>query len=118
MPDEESLKLGLPVIQALAAEVELRRPAGGGTEVRMAFATPGSRLPDRGDGDQAGEAPSLELLPAIGPVGERPELIAAATIAIAPDRLARRSCPAWSAPWRRAPTSRPIASQTRSWWRT
>jgi serine/threonine-protein kinase RsbW len=93
MPDEESLKLGLPVIQALAAEVELRRPDGGGTEVRMAFATPGSRLPDRGDGGKAGEAPSIELLPAIDPTGERPELIAAATIAIATDRLARTVLP-------------------------
>jgi hypothetical protein len=93
IPDEESLKLGLPVIQALAAEVELRRPADGGTEVRMTFATPGSRLPDRGDGDRAGAARSLELLPAIGPEGERPELIAAATIAIAPDRLARTVLP-------------------------
>jgi anti-sigma regulatory factor (Ser/Thr protein kinase) len=93
MPDEASLKLGLPVIQALAAEVELRRAGGGGTEVRMTFATPGSRLPDRVDGDRAGAAPSLELLPAIGLVGERPELIAAATIAIAPDRLARTVLP-------------------------
>jgi serine/threonine-protein kinase RsbW len=94
MPDEESLKLGLPVIQALAAEVELRRPDGGGTEVRMVFATPGSRLLDRGgDQGQAGEAPSIELLPAIDPTGERPELLAAATIAIAPDRLARTVLP-------------------------
>jgi serine/threonine-protein kinase RsbW len=93
MPDDESLKLGLFVIQALAAEVELRRPAGGGTEVRMTFATPGSRLPDRGDGDRAGEAPSLEPLPAINLVGERPELVAAATITIAPNRLARTVLP-------------------------
>jgi serine/threonine-protein kinase RsbW len=94
MPDEESLKLGLHVIQALTTEVELRRPDGGGTEVQMAFATPGSRLPDRGDGARAGEAPSIELLPAIGPTGERPALIAAATIAIAPDdRLARTVLP-------------------------
>jgi len=93
--DEESPKLGFPVIQALAAEVELRRPHGGGTEMRMAFSTPGSRPPDRGDGDrqQAGTAPSLELLPAIGPEGERPQMIAAATIAIAPDRLARTVLP-------------------------
>jgi serine/threonine-protein kinase RsbW len=93
IPDEESLKLGLPVIQALTAEVELRRPAGGGTEVRMTFATPGSRLPERGDGDQVGAARSLGLLPAIDPEGERPEMIAAATIAIAPDRLARTVLP-------------------------
>jgi serine/threonine-protein kinase RsbW len=95
MPDGESLKLGLPVIQALATEVELRRPDGGGTEVRMEFATPGSRLADPGGEGQGrtGAAPSLELLPAIGRTGERPELIAAATIAIAPDRLARTVLP-------------------------
>jgi serine/threonine-protein kinase RsbW len=93
MPDEASLKLGLPVIQALATKIELRRPDGGGTEVRMAFATPGSRLPDRGDDGQTGEAPSIELLPAIDLAGERPELIVAATIAIAPDRLARTVLP-------------------------
>jgi len=93
MPDEESLKLGLPVIRALAAEVELRRPADGGTEVRMTFATPGSRVPERGEGNQDGADPSLELLPAIGLADERPELIAAATIAIAPDRLARTILP-------------------------
>jgi serine/threonine-protein kinase RsbW len=91
----ESLKLGLPVIQALVAEVELRRPEGGGTEVRMEFATPGSRLAYRGGEcrDQAGEAPPIELPPAIGLAGERPDLIAAATIAIAPDRLARAVLP-------------------------
>jgi serine/threonine-protein kinase RsbW len=93
MSGEKSLKLGLPVIQALAAEVELRRPHGGGTEVRMEFATPGSRLSDRGDEVQAGAAPSIELLPAVGLAGERPALIAAATIAIAPDRLARTVLP-------------------------
>jgi serine/threonine-protein kinase RsbW len=91
--DEESLKLGLPVIQALAPEVELHRPDGGGTEVRMEFATPGSRLAEHGDGSQAGEAPSIELFPASGLEDERPELIAAATIAIAPDRLARTVLP-------------------------
>jgi serine/threonine-protein kinase RsbW len=93
MPDGESLKLGLPVIQALATEVELQRLDGGGTEVRMAFATPGSQLPDRGEGNRTGAAPPIELLPAIGLTGERPELIAAATIAIAPDRLARTVLP-------------------------
>jgi serine/threonine-protein kinase RsbW len=86
-------KLGLPVIRALAAEVALRRPVGGGTEVHMEFATSGSRLPDLEDGDRATTAPSLELLPAAGLAGERPEPIAAATIAIAPDRLARTVLP-------------------------
>jgi serine/threonine-protein kinase RsbW len=41
--DEGSLKLGLPVIQALAARVELDKRASGGTEVRMEFATPETR---------------------------------------------------------------------------
>jgi serine/threonine-protein kinase RsbW len=91
--DEQSLKLGLPVIQALAAEVELRRRDGGGTEVWMEFATPGSRLPDRGDGSWSEAVPPIELLPAIVDGEERPELIAAATIAIAPDRLARTVLP-------------------------
>ena len=86
-------KLGLPVIRALAAEVALRRPASGGTEVCMEFATPGSRLPDRGDGGRAATASSLELLPVAGLAGERSEPIAAATIAIAPDRLARTVLP-------------------------
>jgi serine/threonine-protein kinase RsbW len=93
MPAEESLKLGIPVIRALAAEVELRRPDGGGTEVRMEFATPGSWLPERGDEGQAAEAPAIELLPATGLAGERAELIAAATITIAPDYLARTVLP-------------------------
>ncbi len=93
--EDEGLKLGLPVIRALSDEVELRRPAGGGsgTEVCMEFATPGSRLPDRGRGIQAEASPWLELLPAIGPPDERPKLIAAATIAISPDRLARTVLP-------------------------
>ncbi len=90
---EGSPQLGLPVIQALATAVALRRPAGGGAEVCMEFATPGSRLPDRGDGGQAAAAPSIELLAAIDLAGERPQPSAAATIAIAPGRLARTVLP-------------------------
>jgi serine/threonine-protein kinase RsbW len=97
--DEEGLELGLPVIQALAAEVELRRPAGGGTEVRMEFAAPaGSRLFDLGDGERPAAAP-IELLPqgALSVLEElsvqRPEAIVAVTIAITPDRLARTVLP-------------------------
>jgi serine/threonine-protein kinase RsbW len=90
--DEESLKLGLPMIQALAAPVELHQRAGGGTEVRMQFATPGSRPLDRGEGEQAA-APPIELLPFEGLPEQRPGLIAAATIAITPDRLARTVLP-------------------------
>ncbi|HEY3865126.1 MAG TPA: ATP-binding protein [Solirubrobacteraceae bacterium] len=89
---EESLKLGLPVIQALAGAVELRRPAGGGTEVCMEFATPGSQPPDPGS-EVNTEAPAIALLPALGNANDGAELIAAITIAIAPDRLARAVLP-------------------------
>jgi serine/threonine-protein kinase RsbW len=89
---EESLKLGLPMIQALAATVEFHQRAGGGTEVRMEFATPGSRPFDRSPGAQAA-APSIELLPLEGLRERRPELIAAVTIAITPDRLASTVLP-------------------------
>jgi len=97
--EEESLELGLPVIRALASEVELRRPAGGGTEVRMEFAAPaGSRL-DLGGGDGSAAAP-LELLSqkALFMAAEelsvqRPAPLAAVTIAITPDRLARTVLP-------------------------
>jgi anti-sigma regulatory factor (Ser/Thr protein kinase) len=99
---DESLRLGLPVIQALAAEVELRRPPGGGTEVRMEFSTPGSRpLQDARSAESS--APAIELLPMGGagaeeisaeePSSERLEPIAAVTISITPDRLARTVLP-------------------------
>jgi serine/threonine-protein kinase RsbW len=86
-PAEGSLKLGLPMMRALAAGIELHQPAGGGTEVRMEFTTPGSRTLERG---RVGEGPGhpIEL-----PAPQRPELIAAATITIAPDRLARTVLP-------------------------
>jgi serine/threonine-protein kinase RsbW len=90
---EESLKLGIPVIQALAAAVEFRRPAGGGTEVCMQFATPGSRLPEPGSEGDA-EAPAIALLPAIGNTSDGAGSIAASiAIAIAPDRMARAVLP-------------------------
>ena len=90
--DEESLKLGLPMIQALAATVEFHRRAGDGTEVQMEFATPGSRPFERRPGEQA-PVPAIELLPLDDLREERPELIVAATIAIAPDRLASTVLP-------------------------
>jgi anti-sigma regulatory factor (Ser/Thr protein kinase) len=86
-PAEGSLKLGLPMMRALAAGIELNQPAGGGTEVRMEFTTPGSRTLERGRGGE-GLGPPIEL-----PAPQRPELIAAATITIAPDRLARTVLP-------------------------
>jgi serine/threonine-protein kinase RsbW len=90
--DEESLELGLPMIQALAGAVEFHQRACGGTEVRMEFAAPGSRPFARSPGGQAVAAP-IELLPLEDLRDERPELIAAATIAITPDRLARTVLP-------------------------
>jgi serine/threonine-protein kinase RsbW len=86
-PAEGSLKLGLPMMRALAAGLELHQPTGGGTEVRMEFPTPGSRPLEWGRGAD-GPDPPIEL-----PAPQRPGLIAAATIAIAPDRLARTVLP-------------------------
>jgi serine/threonine-protein kinase RsbW len=100
-----SLKLGLPVIAALASRVGFRVRTGGGTEVRMEFATPpgsdarrefastlddGSRL-DRSPGDGADEFPLIELVAGQGSEGS--ELITAATIAITPEPLARSVLP-------------------------
>jgi serine/threonine-protein kinase RsbW len=90
--DEESLKLGLPMIRALAATAEFHERAGGGAEVRMEFATPGSRPFSPSPGEQT-VAPPIELLPLEGLREQRPGLIAAATITITPDRLARTVLP-------------------------
>jgi serine/threonine-protein kinase RsbW len=90
--DEGSLKLGLPIIRALATTAELHQRTGGGTEVRMEFAAPGSRPFDRSPGEWA-VAPPLGLPPLENVLEQRPELIAAATIAITPDRLARTVLP-------------------------
>jgi serine/threonine-protein kinase RsbW len=40
--EEEALGIGLSIIQALAPRVEFKEVEGGGTEVRMEFATPGA----------------------------------------------------------------------------
>lgn len=90
--DEESLKLGLPMIQTLTATAEFHQRGRGGTEVRMEFAAPGSR-PFARSSDEHAVAPPIELLPLEGLEGERPALITAATIAIRPDRLARTVLP-------------------------
>jgi serine/threonine-protein kinase RsbW len=90
---EESLKLGIPVIQALTTTVELRRPACGGTEVCMEFATPESRLPEAGSEGHA-EATAIALLPSIGNTSDGAGSIGASiAIASAPDRLARAVLP-------------------------
>jgi serine/threonine-protein kinase RsbW len=45
--DQWIVGIGLPVIEALVQQVEFADTAGGGTEVRMQFATPGARTLDR-----------------------------------------------------------------------
>jgi len=86
--DAGSLKLGLPVIAALASRVELHKRPAGGTEVRMEFATgPAPPLdPSPRDGP---EIPRVELSTAEHPT----ELITATTITITPNRLARTVLP-------------------------
>jgi serine/threonine-protein kinase RsbW len=80
--EEAALGIGLSIIQALAPRVEFRDVAGGGTEVRMEFATP-----------RAAALPA----PALGgfepPLLERLELTTTTGLAIAPSALARRVLP-------------------------
>lgn len=78
----QNLELGLPVIQALADSVEFHSRASGGTEVRMEFVTPETSSLQATAHDQ------IDF-----PLFEQPELIATATIAITPDRLARAVLP-------------------------
>jgi serine/threonine-protein kinase RsbW len=80
---EASAGIGLPVIHALAQRVELREPAGGGTEVRMEFTTPkaGALVPP--SSQEGFEAPSFAG-------AENAETIG---MAIAPSTLARAVVP-------------------------
>jgi serine/threonine-protein kinase RsbW len=88
-----SLKLGLPVIAALASRVELRARDGGGTEVRMEFAGPrGSNVRTELE-PAAGEQSELLERSELIERSEGSELITAATIAITPERLARTVLP-------------------------
>jgi serine/threonine-protein kinase RsbW len=91
--DGGSLKLGLPVIAALASRVEFRACDGGGTEVRMEFATPpGSDA--RAELELAtGEQPELLERSVLLVRPEGSALITAATIAVAPAALARSVLP-------------------------
>jgi serine/threonine-protein kinase RsbW len=94
--DGGSLKLGLPVIAALASRVAFCGREGGGTEVRMEFASPpGSDA--RAELELASvEQPELleRSVLLVRPEGsEGSALITAATIAVAPDRLARSVLP-------------------------
>jgi serine/threonine-protein kinase RsbW len=91
--DGGSLKLGLPVIAALASRVAFCGREGGGTEVRMEFASPpGSDA--RAELELASVEQSELLERSVLLV--RPEgsaLITAATIAVAPAALARSVLP-------------------------
>jgi anti-sigma regulatory factor (Ser/Thr protein kinase) len=76
--EEAALGIGLSIIQALAPRVEFKDVDGGGTEVRMEFATPSVRSLDSlvRNGFQA---PSLE----------QSQLATTTGLAVAPDTLAR-----------------------------
>jgi serine/threonine-protein kinase RsbW len=80
--EEAALGIGLSIIQALAPRVEFKDVDGGGTEVRMEFATP--------------SAQSLESLVQNGfapPEVASAELATTTGLAVAPDTLARRVLP-------------------------
>jgi serine/threonine-protein kinase RsbW len=74
--------IGLPVMEALAQQVDFDEPHGGGTDVHMTFATPGARSVD-GPSDNGVETPLLDG-------GGR---ATTATISIAPTALARAIVP-------------------------
>ena len=80
--DDDALGIGISIIQALAQRVEFMDVAGGGTEVRMEFDTPGTRAipPAKDDGFE---------LPALGSDGSS----ATTAVAIAPSDLARTVLP-------------------------
>jgi anti-sigma regulatory factor (Ser/Thr protein kinase) len=80
--DDEALGIGLSIIQALAPRVEFRDVDGGGTEVRMEFATP--------------SAHPLEALVRNGfnpPEVARADLARTTGLAVAPSSLARKVLP-------------------------
>jgi serine/threonine-protein kinase RsbW len=87
--DGGSLKLGLAVITALASDAEFCVRDGGGTEVRMEFPSPEISPLDWIAHDGSSEPPVIEL----GGQLELPALNTDATIAVAPDRLARTVLP-------------------------
>lgn len=80
--EEEALGIGLSIIQALAPRVEFKDVSGGGTEVRMEFATPSSTMLDalRQDGFEPPHVAASELATTTG-------------VAVAPSSLARRVLP-------------------------
>jgi anti-sigma regulatory factor (Ser/Thr protein kinase) len=79
--EEAALGIGLSIIQALAPRVEFKDVDGGGTEVRMEFATPSTQtLGSLQNGFRAPEVAGAELATTTG-------------VAVAPDTLARRVLP-------------------------
>jgi serine/threonine-protein kinase RsbW len=81
--EEAALGIGLSIIQALAPRVEFKDVDGGGTEVRMEFATPSSHALD-----------ALVVRKGYAPPDVASGLLATTTgLAVAPDTLARRVLP-------------------------
>ena len=80
--EEAALGIGLSIIQALAPRVEFKDVPGGGTEVRMEFATPSVRSLDSPERNGF-QAPSVE----------RSQLATTTGVALAPDTLARKVLP-------------------------
>jgi serine/threonine-protein kinase RsbW len=80
--DEEALGIGLSIIQALAPRVEFKDVDGGGTEVRMEFATPSTQALD------------AQMLNGFQPPSVAHAQLATTTgLAVAPDTLARKVLP-------------------------
>ena len=80
--EEAALGIGLSIIQALAPRVEFKDVPGGGTEVRMEFATPSVQSLDSPERNGF-QAPSVE----------RSQLATTTGVALAPDTLARKVLP-------------------------
>jgi anti-sigma regulatory factor (Ser/Thr protein kinase) len=81
---EDALGIGLSIIQALAPRVEFKDVAGGGTEVRMEFATPNARpLEQLAESEVAFEPPALTSS----------ELATTSGVALAPSALAGKVLP-------------------------
>lgn len=80
--EKAALGIGLSIIQALAPRVEFRDVAGGGTEVRMEFATPSAQALDVPARDDF-EPPNVK----------RSDLATTTGLAVAPDVLAHKVLP-------------------------
>jgi serine/threonine-protein kinase RsbW len=80
--EEAALGIGLSIIQALSPRVEFKDVAGGGTEVRMEFATP-SATSLRAPAKNGFEMPDVSGA----------ELASTTSLAMTPDALARRVLP-------------------------